>query len=108
MLFSNALFRLDVEAFDFPRQRAEQEPYLQSGEVRAKASVRSGTECHVTPGIVAPDVKTIRIRELSRIAIGGAVENDRARAFGQRDSVQIIVARHVARETLDRLCVPKT
>jgi hypothetical protein len=66
-----------------------------------EASVRSGAERHMAPGIVAPDVKTIGMRELSRIAIGSAMENERTRAFRQQSVVQIILTRHVARETLD-------
>ena len=39
--------------------------------------MRPGTECQLTSGIVAPDVETIGIRELSLIAIGGAAILDR-------------------------------
>jgi hypothetical protein len=45
----------------------------------------------MAPGIVAPDVKTIEMRELSRIAIGSAMESERARAFRQQSAVQIIL-----------------
>jgi hypothetical protein len=41
----------------------------------------------MAPGIVAPDVKTIGMRELSRIAIGSAMENQRTRAFRQQSVV---------------------
>jgi hypothetical protein len=36
--------------------------------------------------LVAPDVEAIGMRELSRITIGGAIKDDRARAFWQRDA----------------------
>src|SRR5258705_1247268 len=102
-----ALFRLDMEACDLARKRGEQGPHLQLGEIHAKAHVRSGAECHVAPGIVAPDIEAIGMGELSGIAIGGAIENDRPRAFRQQDAVQIIVTCHVPRKTLNRRFQPQ-
>ena len=61
----------------------------------------------MTPCIVAPYTDAIGIGELSLIAIGGAIEDDRARAFWQQDAVQIIVARPAAREILDRRFYPQ-
>src|SRR5437016_4917778 len=69
----HALFFLDVEAPDPARQRGEQGSHLELREVHAKAHVRPGAERHVPSRIVAPEVEAIGLRELSRIAIGGAV-----------------------------------
>src|ERR1700704_7007177 len=69
-IVQRALFRLDMEASDLPRQRGEQGTHLQPGEMHAKAYVRSGAEAHMAAGIVAPDVETIRVWKLSRIAVG--------------------------------------
>jgi hypothetical protein len=106
-IVQRALFFLDVESSDPARQRGEQGPHLQLGEALANAHVRPRAECHVTPRIVSPDIEAIGIGKLSRIAIGGAVKDNRARALRQHHAIQIIVTRHVARETLDRRFDPQ-
>src|SRR5215472_14728366 len=103
----HALFFRDAEALDPARERGEQSPHLELGEVLAEAHVRPGAEGHVTPRIVAPDIKVIGFGELLGIAIRGAIEDNCARAFWQWDTIQIIVARHIAGEPLDRRFHPE-
>src|SRR6516162_1527857 len=79
----HALFFRDAEALDSARERGEESPHLELGEVLAKGHVRPGAEGHVTPRIVAPDIKAIGLEELPGITIGGAIEDNCARAFWQ-------------------------